>query len=439
MKKKLLIAAAILGLSFVQPMMVSAKEAQKLDLKYELSTGESSKYLCDNNVDTVVKLEKGSSLTIEAEEAIQGIYIQWNYIPKDGASLSSGKDTIKIAQNGYVHEYVPINLKASKCTITFEENASIAEVSVYAKGDLPSSVQVWNTMEEEADLLVLPAFSFHEALFFGGPIANYAAEGYKVQVMYMCGYDDAGSITRIHEMLNCLWKMGVDWYPVSAHQNELYSKDMAQVKQQYDAKEITQLVKEGIEKYEPLVVVGQDLAGEDGNCVHMLWADCLKNALSELEEEESYVPQKVYFHNYKENQIILDISETNDLLDKAYKSHQTQAFRKVWPSDEIEDPLNCVLYGLYNTKVGFDTSNDMMEHIREREKKEESEPESELGQEPEESVGQISIIDDVKESKLNMLGIIGLILIGIGVVILIAAGLYTAAWRAQNKRKNRMK
>ena len=59
-------------------------------------------------------------------------------------------------------------------------------------------------MDKEADVMVFPAFAFHEALFVGGPIAKYASAGYKVQVMFMAGYTDSGSIGRIHEELNSL-------------------------------------------------------------------------------------------------------------------------------------------------------------------------------------------------------------------------------------------
>ena len=435
MRKRLVaLALGVMLLLGAAPCESKEEEnAKRIETKITFLNSDLSSTLGDDSLETVINVKEEQNLTVTSSEAFRGIYIIWNYIPSKEATLSYNGKSIKIAEKGFVHEYVPLEETTTECTITFSEAGEIAEIHAFSEGILPSEVQVWENMDKEADVMVFPAFAFHEALFFGGPIANYASAGYKVQVMFMAGYTDSGSIGRIHEELNSLWEMGVKWYPINANQSELYSKTEEEAKIQYNEGAIITAVENAITKYEPLVVVGQDFAGEDGSAVHKLWAGILVKALDGLKSQSGWVPQKVYVHRYEENAMVLDVSNTLETITRAYEKHTTQAFRKIAPTSDVEDPLNCVAFGLYRTEVGIDTTNDMMEHVQMRVQEEEPTPSETESSDP---VGQVTAIQDVKEEGTNILEIVSVIFIGIGVAILSGVGMYTLAWRIREKKRN---
>ena len=87
----------------------------------------------------------------------------------------------------------------------------INELFVLGEGDLPSWVQVWEPAPEKADLLVLAAHPDDELIYFGGLLPTYATEqGKKTVVVYMTD----SNTTRMSELLNGLWEVGVHSYPV---------------------------------------------------------------------------------------------------------------------------------------------------------------------------------------------------------------------------------
>jgi LmbE family N-acetylglucosaminyl deacetylase len=244
-------------------------------------------------------------------------------------------------------------------------------------------------------------FSTHgddEQLFFAGLLPYYAnAKDYTVQVIYLTNHRNEND-ARVHEMLNGLWAVGCDTYPVfGQYYDFLYDN----IKQTYRAfehlghprEEMVGFVVEQLRRFKPLVTVGHDFAGEYGHGQHMVYADLVAEAVTVSNNPEYYpesaekyglwdVP-KSYFHLYEENPIVMDWDTPMEELDGmtpfevtqklGFPAHvsQQRAWFKYWlcrggditKASQIETYSPC-LYGLYRSTVGPDTGlNDMFENV----------------------------------------------------------------------------
>jgi LmbE family N-acetylglucosaminyl deacetylase len=241
-------------------------------------------------------------------------------------------------------------------------------------------VQVWQTTEEKADILFIATHPDDELIFFGGAIPTYAVEQQRKVVV---AYFTSSNTTRSSELLNGLWHMGVRNYPVIGDFKDGYAKSLSAAYKAAGGKnKVNEWIVELYRKYQPEVVVTQDLNGEYGHKQHMMIADaalnCIELAANEDEFIESTVTygtwqvKKLYLHLYEENQITFDWtvplvsmngSTGIELAEEAYALHKTQASSGMSVTETGVKYDNRV-FGLAYTTVGEDVrKDDFLENI----------------------------------------------------------------------------
>lgn len=359
-----------------------------------------------------------SSMTLTYEEGIGSLYLvfhmeygEYTLVNNDtGAEYICGKYE-------FLHEFIDLveifGAAPSSVTLRFE-NGSVKIDNIYAftPGQTPDFVQKWAPpAENETDLILFSAHGDDEQLFFAGLLPYYAnAKDYTVQVVYLTDHRNLDD-TRVHEMLNGLWAIGCDTYPVFGR---YYDFRMESIKDTYHTfaslgwskEEMLGFVVQQIRRFKPLVAVGHDFAGEYSHGQHMVYAELLAEALTISNDPEHYpesaetyglwdIP-KAYFHLYEENPIVMDWDTPMAELDGMtpfevtqklgfpchVSQHQTWFNRWIYGGGTITkasqiETYNPCLYGLYRSTVGPDTGlNDMFENITPYGQEEEPEPET---------------------------------------------------------------
>ncbi len=254
----------------------------------------------------------------------------------------------------------------------------INELFVLNQGELPDWVQVWEPTPEKADLMVLAAHPDDELIYFGGLLPTYATEQGKATVVV---YMTDSNTTRMSELLNGLWEMGVHSYPVVGPFYDGYSSSLEQGYEKWPKRQARAFVMEQIRHYKPDVMVTHDVKGEYGHGAHRVCADvalyCVENSMrldvesSSATEYGLWTVQKLYLHLYGDDPLVMDWNVPLASLggrtglqaaQDAYAWHVTQQNTDFTVTDE--GPYSCALFGLAYTTVGEDVArNDLFENV----------------------------------------------------------------------------
>ncbi len=385
--RKGLRSLAALCTALALTLFCSAKAAPAVVLSPEItvSDGGESWMFKDNNRTTKRVFKDGGSLTLKsgAPGEISSLYLIWD-APVPRRCIVTAEGLAPIDTQGFLHEWVNLaGATGDTVTLTWEGPATLCDAVALGGSDIPDWVQLWRPAEGDCDILVLPTHADDEHLYLGGALATATATpGCVVQVAYMVNHN--GEYYRPHELLNGLWAVGVDRYPVIPEFPDVYSDALEHAKTIYDEQAILDYQLSLINRFHPQVIVGHDLNGEYGHGAHRLNAHTLTKAVEQATATPNgWDTPKLYLHLYKENPIILNLDtplarfdgktafEAAQLGFAAHKSQQN------FFSVEQSGPYDCRKLGLYRSTVGIDTQNDLFEHITLRANQPEPEPPSE--------------------------------------------------------------
>ena len=363
-------------------------------------------FLSDGNI-TSYKASSGKcTISLMNEQGISSIYLMFDieygqYTVENGATGA----TITAGTDGFLHEYIDLSQAFSgpvtSVSLHFTNNTvHLSEIEVYTEGTLPKHVQTWQKpLEGKTDILLLSAHGDDDQLFFAGLIPKYTSqEGVGVQVAYLTDHRNLTN-QRTHEILNGLWATGCTAYPVMASFPDFRIDSLRDTYREYNRlgysqEELLSYVVELLRRFKPQVVVGHDINGEYGHGMHMVYTDCLINALKvsnapatfpELTEKYgAWEVPKTYLHLYSENTIELDYDQPLGAFDGmtafevsqklGYPCHKSQ--QNTWFTDWINGNNNEITkatqikrynpcrFGLYSSTVGEDVQkNDFLENI----------------------------------------------------------------------------
>jgi len=407
MIKRLLscVISAVLLLSVVIPCAQATEEsdAQKVKLRISGSGYNYPDFLVDGDIDSYRSSGNSCTLTLESDTAFSSLYVMFD-LEYGVYSITDNTNNKQYTAGQYsmLHEYVPLDQPSNSVTLQFENGSvCLSEISAYTSGKLPDSVQIWQPPHDgKTDILLMATHGDDDQLFFAGLLPLYAAErGYNVQVAYMTDHRNTTRV-RTHEMLNGLWGVGVDAYPVFGPFLDFRLDSLNDTYWQYEQlgttkEDLQSYVVEVVRRFKPQVVVAHDFEGEYGHGMHMVYVDMLVKSLDVVTNETMFpesaqkygtwqIP-KTYVHLYEENPIVIDYDIPLDSFDgltafnvtqqygfTCHKSqHKWQQFmgylygynRQITKASQIEEDSPCE-FGLYDTNVGPDVKcDDFMENI----------------------------------------------------------------------------
>lgn len=314
-----------------------------------------------------VKSNDQITVTAKEDSSIGAVYVKWNKAVQP-YELITDNEVISCGQNGFLHEFISLDTPSNKVTFSLpvENPMGIYEIRIFTDSDVPEDVQIWQPPCDRADILLISAHSDDEILFMGGIIPTYAAEqGAKVQVAYMTEFWTTAPI-REHEKLDGLWTDGLRTYPVCGNFKDVYAADLEAAEKIYDLEAMTDFVAGLIDTFQPQITVTHDFKGEYGHGFHQLTAKAVAQAL----EQSNSVVSKAYFHLYPENKIHMDLNvplhsmggkTALEIAKDAYLKHVSQQWCWFYVSDTYQ--YSCADFGLYQTTVGPDTTDSMLDHI----------------------------------------------------------------------------
>ena len=314
----------------------------------------------------------GPYLQIDTPEDEQAayLYICFGIIPESWAiqeETADGWQTVIEGSRDYANVVVELSgMTHFRLVDTSGKRAQfkINELYVFTEGDLPDWVQRWEPTPQKADLLLLTAHPDDEVVFFGGTIPTYAVErGMDVAVVCMT----YSNTTRLSELLNSLWHLGLRQYPIIGDFYDTYTNDLKEAYGRWDQEAVYAFVAEAIRRCKPEVILSHDVEGEYGHGAHMLCADavqyCAPRTQDPAFEPESaakwgtWAPKKLYLHLYGDQSVQMDWNvpltkmggKTGlELAQEAYQLHVTQQTTSFEVTDEGR--YSCASFGLaYST------------------------------------------------------------------------------------------
>ncbi len=341
------------------------------------------------------------TMTMEHEEGIGSLYLVFltdygSYTITDNAT-----GTKYVIEDALLHDFV--NVEAAfgtapkSITVTFPVGTlSLSEVYIYTPGQVPDFVQQWKLPKEgETDIVLFSTHADDEHLFFAGILPYYAKErGYQVQVVYLTDHHNNFGSVRQREMLDSLWAVGVDTYPVMAPFENFASttKDAAYLafaRFGHTKDELIGFVVDNIRRFKPKAVIGHDFAGERNHGMHQVYAEILSLAVDMSMDADAYpesaatygvwdVP-KTYFHLYEENPIVMDFDQPLESfggmtafevsIQRGFQAYKSQIPSFAWyyagasKASEVKQANPCY-YGLFRSTVGEDVAkNDIFENL----------------------------------------------------------------------------
>ena len=110
-------------------------QAKQLTLNLLASSGKSVANLLDDAYTSKVSFAAGDTLTVSADEPMQGVYLKWASLESSYSVSYNGKEQ-KITKENMLHKYIDFGETVTECTITFESAASVCDIFAYGKGKL---------------------------------------------------------------------------------------------------------------------------------------------------------------------------------------------------------------------------------------------------------------------------------------------------------------
>lgn len=287
----------------------------------------------------------------------------------------------------YAQGYAAFPARSQRFRLVFARDGeklplSLRQINVFTPGDTPAiEAREWQPSCEKADLLLIVAHPDDEILWFGGALPTYAGErGMAVQVMYMA----CNSYLRRLELLCGLWECGVRSYPDIGTFSDGRNDDMNGAYARWGRENTYTRIVRAIRRYQPEVILTQDVKGEYGHTQHLVVSDAVYTAAVELAADASYDPQsaqeygvwqvkKLYRHLGKEAGTIMDYDQPLSAFEgksaytiakEAFDMHMTQHESGHWRVPGPDQPYDSTRYTLVFSTVGEDTQgNDMLENI----------------------------------------------------------------------------
>jgi len=389
MKKRLFrLALCLCMLAAALPALAEGQTAKNITDKCQFAVSEGSKRkLFDKSISSCWEYSKPNAYVgVHVPDGREAgwLRIEWMFDPMgfELIEYDADRDMLRARSQDdtFPNIYTVFDLLDETKYVQLRMTAmgqQICNLAVYSKGTPPASLQIWQPPVEKADLMVVSAHQDDELIFLGGTIPYYAVAFRRpTVVLYMA------NCTRLRraEALSALWKMGVRNYPQFLNLPDGHSKTVERGIEKWGGKDnVLSLVAEQIRRYQPEVIVTQDLDGEYGHDQHKLTAHAMMPAIEAAADPNRYPEsalrygawqvKKLYHHLYRENRIKMDWNSPlkglggKSALRMARIGMKEQASQLKYYNVKRGGKYDNAKFGLYFTTVGQDEAkNDFLEH-----------------------------------------------------------------------------
>ena len=338
--------------------------------------GEQAALITDGDYSTVLE-QDDFSLKVTADREISAIYIIWNDNPTPYKIIADGRE-IRCA-SGFLHDLTELDEPAKELVIEKKSGGGLCDIYLFSDKNYPDFVQKWEPCCKQADLLLISTHADDEYLMFGGTLPYYGGElDLQVQVAYLTRH--YGEQPRPHELLDGLWAVGIENYPVIGIAEDIQCWTLSDALAIYDEEKLTGWTVELFRRFRPSVVVTHDKNGEYGHGAHKLCSYLVRQA-AEISADENVYPwlaaqygvwnvPKIYLHFWQENAVQMDWEQPLryfggltgiEAAELGYSHHRSQHIYGYSVNYSAE--WDCRQFGLYKTLVGADEKADFMDHI----------------------------------------------------------------------------
>ena len=327
-------------------------------------------------------------IRLPEKTSAQGIHLSFfmEAVPVTVEALDASGNVIASAEysDRYLNAWIPLVSESAYRVCPTEEKAllRLSRVRVYSGDTIPQDAQIWHEPEGPADLLLIVTHPDDDLIWFGGLLPTYAGERGINVVVACAATQGAMKVGRLNEFLDGEWVCGVTNYPVFGPFADFQAKSVQAVTKRWGKNAMEAWCTGLIRRFKPKVVVTQDLRGESGHMQHKVLAAAVAEAVTAwcgdpAKDPESaaeygvYVPQKLYIHRYRQNEIFMDWNEplasfggesSAQVAHRAFKKHVSQ--RNTHYRIYMGGPLDSRYLGLYFSSVGDDVlKNDLFEHV----------------------------------------------------------------------------
>lgn len=240
--------------------------------------------LSDNRYNSRISFTAKEELKVDVPSEAKGLYIAWYTAPQashiealDGAGIVLSELAVS---PDLLNDYYVLPGGCASVRIYGEQAFAISELWAYDSATPPESLCIMTAQQSGVKAMLLCTHTGDESYYFGSLLPFFQSKDFAV--VYLMAY----SRETQQEAIQIQYSLGSRVQPV--FMGYQYYRAYATSKGMYalvDKKEISLSMLQLIRRYQPEVIITNDISGEDGDCMHMLAATHVQLAVTQAADE----------------------------------------------------------------------------------------------------------------------------------------------------------
>jgi len=264
-------------------------EATDLTQQCEITLPERSESFLyrfsDNRYNSRVSFTKEEALTIAVPSEAAGLYVAWYTAPESAVveTLDSAGSVLSsiAASTELLNDYYVLPKDCASVRISGEKAFAISELRVYDTETPPDELAIMTAQKTQPEVMLILAHTADEAYYFGSLLPYCRSED--VAVVFLMSYSREAQ----QQAIELQYSLGSRMQPIFAGFAYFRSyMDSSKMYAMMDKSEIETYMLQLVRKYQPNVLVTHDIAGEGGDCLHVLTATHVQLAAEQASQEK---------------------------------------------------------------------------------------------------------------------------------------------------------
>lgn len=240
--------------------------------------------LSDDRYNSRISFTAKEELTVDVPSEARGLYIAWYTAPEAShiEALDSAGAVLfdQVASPDLLNGFYALPENCASVRIYGEQKFAISELWVYDSATPPESLCIMDSQTSGVKVMLIATHTGDESYYFGSLLPFFQSKDFAV--VYLMAYSRAAQ----QEAIQIQYSLGSRVQPVFMEYP--YYRAYATSKGMYalvDKKEISLSMLQLIRRYQPEVIITNDISGEDGDCMHMLTATHVQLAAEQAADE----------------------------------------------------------------------------------------------------------------------------------------------------------